>query len=203
MQAFVRLAAASLLVCAVALVAGCSGVQSESPEPGTSSGPGAIEVEEQLFTVDVTLARSLLDPAGSLSDEEIIAGAQEQGISAAVTGDEVTYTMTKPQRDAMLAQMRSSTREAVDEMVADDSNSVTGVDFNDEMTSFVVSVDGARFTQFESLLAIAFYLPGALYQQFAGVSAEELDVVVEFVDDATGEVLQTGSYQEMRKNLEQ
>jgi hypothetical protein len=202
-QAFVRIAAASVLVCAVALVGGCSGVQSEGPEPGTSSEPGAIEVEEQLFTVDVTLARSLLDPAGSLTDEEIIAGAEEQGISAVVAGDAVTYTMTKPQRDAMLTQMRSSAQEAVDEIVADDSNSVTGVDFNDEMTSFLVSVDGARFTQLESLLALAFYLPGALYQQFAGVSADELDVVVEFVDDVTGEVLQTGSYQEMRKNLEQ
>lgn len=203
MQAPVRIAIASIFVFAVAIVGGCSGAQSDSPEAGNSPEPSAIKVEEQIFTVDVTFARSLLDPAGSLTDEEIIAGAAERGISAEVAEDEVTYTMTKPQRDAMLAQMRSSTQEAVDEMVADDSNSVTGIDFNNEMTSFVVSVDSARFTQFESLLALAFYLPGALYQQFAGVSAQELDVVVQFVDDATGEVLQTGSYQEMRKNLEQ
>lgn len=203
MQSSVRTAAASVLVCIVAVLGGCSGVENAVPEPGVSSTPGAIQVEEDVFTVDVTLARSLLDPAGSLTDDEIIAGAADKGISAVVAGDQVIYTLTKPQRDEMLTQMRSSAQEAVDEMIADDSNSVTGVDFNDEMTSFKVSVDGARFTPLESLLVLAFYLPGALYQQFNGVPVEEVDVLVEFVDDKTGEVLETGSYQEMRKNLEQ
>jgi hypothetical protein len=33
------------------------------------------------------------------------------------------------------------------------------------------------------------------------VSPEEADVTVQFVDDASGEVLNSGSYQEMRANL--
>ncbi|RZT66495.1 hypothetical protein EV140_0035 [Microcella alkaliphila] len=203
MRVSVRTAVVSVVFCMVAVLGGCSGVESESPEPGASSTPGAIEVEEQIFTVDVTLARSLLDPARSLTDEEIISGAADNGISAAVAGDEVVYTLTKAQRDEMLTQMRSSAQEAIDEMVADDSNSVTGVDFNEEMTSFEVSVDGARFAPLEGLLVLGFYVQGALYQQFDGVPVDEVDVLVEFVDDTTGEVLETGSYQEMRTNLGQ
>ena len=87
-------------------------------------------------------------------------------------------------------------------MVADTSNSITDVDFNDAMTSFRVSVDGSQFSQMESLYALAFYIQGALFQQFQGVTQDDIDVIVEFVDEATGEVLQTGSYQEMRANLE-
>ncbi|KAF2417605.1 hypothetical protein B2K11_11780 [Microbacterium sp. B35-30] len=155
------------------------------------------------MTVDVRVARSLLDQSGSLTDEEIVAGAREKGIAAVVDGDAVVYTMTKPQRDEMLAQMRSSAQDAADELIADETNWVTGVEFNDSMTSFEVSVDGHRYGALESLLALGFYVQGALYQQFNGVAPDDIDVIVDFIDDATAEVLDSGSYQEMRANLEQ
>ena len=202
-QKLVRGAVASMFVCAVFVLGGCSGGGNGGSAGGTTSTPGAIEVEEELLTVDLRIARSLLDPDGTLTDEDIVSAAGEKGIAAVVDEDAVTYTMTKPQRDQMLAEMRSSAQKAIDDMIADESNSITGVEVNDAMTAFRVSVDGARYSQLESLLALAFYIQGALYQQFDGVSQDEIDVTVQFVDDATETVLNTGSYQEMRKNLEQ
>ena len=198
----IRGAIVSLIACSMFVLGGCSAggdVETDS----SSASPAAIEVEEDLVTVDVRIARSLLDQGGSLSDEEIVAGAKEKGIAAVVEGDTVVYTMTKPQRDEMLAQMRSSAQDAADELIADDTNSVTGVEFNDAMTSVKVSVDAARYGALESLLALGFYIQGALYQQFNGVAPDDIDVIVEFVDDATGAVLDTGSYQEMGENLGQ
>ncbi len=200
MQKSIRGAIVTMAVGAALVLGGCS-AGGQSPG-GASSAPGAIEVEEELLTVDVRVARSLLDPDDALTDEDLVAAAREKGMAAQVDGDSVIYTMTKTQRDQMLDQMRTSAQKAVDEMIADDSNSVTGVEFDDEMTSFRVSVDAARYTKLESLLVLAFYIPGALYQQFAGVAPDDVDVTVEFVDDATGEVLNSGSYQEMRANLE-
>lgn len=197
----IRVAIASLVACSALALGGCA-ASGDNAASGSAS-PGAIEVEEQLVTVEVRIARSLLDQGGALTDEEIVANAREKGITAVVDGDTVVYTMTKSQRDQMLAEMRSSARDAADELIADQSNSVTGVEFNDSMTSFTVSVDAARYGTLESLLALGFYIPGALYQQFNGVASDDIDVTVEFVDDATGEVLDTGSYQEMRKNLGQ
>lgn len=198
----IRGAIVSLIACSMFVLGGCSAggdVETDS----SSASPAAIEVEEDLVTVDVRIARSLLDQGGSLSDEEIVAGAKEKGIAAVVEGDTVVYTMTKPQRDEMLAQMRSSAQDAADELIADDTNSVTGVEFNDAMTSVKVSVDAARYGALESLLALGFYIQGALYQQFNGVAPDDIDVIVEFVDDATGAVLDTGSYREMGENLGQ
>lgn len=40
-------------------------------------------------------------------------------------------------------------------------------------------------------------------EQRSDLDADVIDVVVDFVDDATGVVLNTGSYREMRKNLQQ
>ena len=101
--------------------------------------------------------------------------------------------MSSSQRDVMLEDMRTSAQAAIDGMVADTSNSITNVDFNGEMTSFRVSVDSSQFSQMESFYALAFYIQGALFQQFQGVEHDDIDVIVDFVDDASGEVLQTGS----------
>lgn len=198
----IRGAVLCLIVSAAFALSGCA-ASGDDAANGPTGSPAAIEVEEELVTVDVRIARSLLDQNGSLTDQEIVAGAKEKGIAAAVEGDAVVYTMTKPQRDEMLAQMRSSAQDAADELIADNSNSVTAVEFNDSMTSFKVSVDTARYGALESLLALGFYVQGALYQQFNGVVPDDIDVIVEFVDDATGEILDTGSYQEMRENLGQ
>ncbi|WP_210481102.1 hypothetical protein [Naasia sp. SYSU D00948] len=185
------------------VLSGCSAQPNDDAADPTGASQAPIEIEEELATVDVTIARSLLDPNDSMTDEAIVAAAQEEGLTATVSGDAVIYTMTKTQRDERLAQMRSSAQQAIDEMVADTSNSVTGVEFNDAMTAFQVAVDGDQFAPMEAFLALAFYVQGALYQQFAGVPVDDIDVTVNFVDDVTGEVLQTGSYQEMRKNASQ
>lgn len=195
----VRVTGVSLAMLATFVLGGCA---ANAPGDAGPSSPAAIEVEEELVTVDVRIARSLLDPNGSLTDDELLAGAREKGMAAVVDGDVVVYTMTRPQQDEMLEQMRSTARDTADELIADDSNSVTGVEFSDSMTSFKVSVDGDRYGALQSLLALGFYIQGALYQQFDGVASDDIDVIVEFVDDTTGEVLDSGSYQKMRENLE-
>lgn len=194
------------LVAATALaLSGCSAVDSASPDressPEASSAP-AIEVDEAIATVDVRIARTLIDQESALTDQQIIDAAADQGLQAAIDGDAVVYTMTRTQQADMLAQMRSSARDAADGLVADDTNSVTAVEFDDSMTSFKVRVDGERYGSLEGLLALGFYMQGALFQQFSGVGVDEIDVIVDFVDDATGEVLNSGSYQDMRERLQ-
>jgi hypothetical protein len=199
MHTSVRVTTASIAFLASLALVGCAG--EAAPTGDSGSTPPAVEVDEGLLTVDLTIARSLLDAQGTMTDEQLVAAAEEKGFAATVDGDTVTYTMTKAQRDDMLDQMRTSAREAADELIADETNSITGIEFDDGMTSYDISVDAARYTQFEALLAVGFYIQGALYQQFTGVSPEEADVTVRFVDDASGEVLNSGSYQEMRANL--
>ncbi|RQP12425.1 MAG: hypothetical protein EAS51_02690 [Microbacteriaceae bacterium] len=197
MRPTARFAAAWIALFASASLVSCAA----GPAPTEEDSPAAIEVDESLFTVDITIARSLLDAEGTLTDDEILAAADSKGFSARVEGDSVVYTMTRAQRDDFLSQQRSAARDAADELVADESNSVTSVEFDDGLTNYRVSVDASRYSPFEAFLVVGFYLQGALYQQFAGVDADAVDVTVEFVDDATGEILDSGSYQEMRANL--
>lgn len=144
--------------------------------------------------MDVTVQRSILDPNGEQTDEQIIQGAKDKGMSAVVNPDRtVTYTMSRKQQRELLDGMRASVLESTATMVDDAQNSFTAIEVSDDMTLFTVKVDKARYSELEVLYALGFYMGGGLYQQFSGVKGDEVDVKVQFVDDATGEVLDSGS----------
>ncbi|WHE35071.1 hypothetical protein [Microbacterium sp. BDGP8] len=195
-----RPAIAALIAVAVLSLGACSAGGERGPD--ASSTTPAIEVEEAIATVDIRLPRTLIDQEGVLADEQIVDAAEQEGISAVIDGDAVVYTMTRAQQADMLAQMRASAQTAADGLIADETNSVTAVEFNEAMTSFKVHVDAERYGALESLLALGFCIQGALFQQFSGVGADDVDVVVEFVDDATEEVLDSGSYEDMRERVQ-
>lgn len=196
-----RPAIAALIAVAVLSLVACSA--GGETRPDASSTTPAIEVDEAIATVDIRLPRTLIDQEGVLADEQIVDAAEQEGISAVIDGDAVVYTMTRAQQADMLAQMRASAQTAADGLVADETNSVTAVEIDEAMTSFKVHVDAERYGALESLLALGFYIQGALFQQFSGVGADDVDVVVDFVDEATGEVLNSGSYEDMRQRIQQ
>lgn len=82
-------------------------------------------MEEDLLTVDVRVSPSLLDPNDTLTDEDLAASAGKEGMSAVVDGHAVIHTVTKPQREQMLTEMRTSNHSSVDDLIADESNSIT------------------------------------------------------------------------------
>jgi len=207
MKTALRTAALATALLAASTLAGCAAAEPQAPadpEPSASvvEEVEEIEVDENLADVDITISRSLLDPDRSVKDADIIAGAVAQGYTARIEGDTVVFTMTKAQRDDTLTSLRDAGREAVDELIAKTDNSMTAVEHDDGLTHYTISVDASRYVPFEALYALAFYAQGAMYQQFAGVAEDDVDVIVEFVDDATGKVLHRGTYQEERDKLE-
>ncbi|MPM72131.1 hypothetical protein SDC9_119104 [bioreactor metagenome] len=109
----------------------------------------------------------------------------------------VTYTMTRAQQKQMLDETKVNVQDSIAGFVNDPENSFTAVEVNDEMSQFTVKVDAARYSPLETLYGVVFYVSGGLYQQFAGVDSDAVDVTVEYVDDATGEVLDSGSLREL------
>lgn len=182
-----------------ALTSACGSAGSVGSGPNTASSSAsapAVEVDEGLLTVDIKIRRSLLDPEGKQTDAEVIQAAKDKGMSATVDGDTVIYTMTRSQQRELLDQLKTSLSETNQNMVDDQANSFTAIDVNDEMNAVKVKVDRDKYTEFEALYALAFYVQGGLFQQFSGVDSDKVDVKVEFVDDATGEVLNSGTLQE-------
>ncbi|MGI5952339.1 MAG: hypothetical protein ACOX61_10925 [Brooklawnia sp.] len=208
MGTFRRITAGALALVGAFVMVGCGSeadpATTDANTPSTSStstGP-VVEVDEGLFKVDVKIRRSLLDFDSDMTDQDIIDAAEAKGMKATVDEETVTYTMTRAQQRELLDEMRGTVRQSLDEMVGDPDNSFSGIEVNNDLTSFSAKVNASTYSPFEGLYVIAFYVQGALYQQFAGVDAADIDITVELVDDQSGEVLETGSYREWMERQE-
>lgn len=167
--------------------------EGESSELNTS-----IEVDENLLTVDVTLPASFFQDS---TEEEIMADADGNGYIATKINDDgsVTYTMTKAKRNEILKEMKSSIDESIDELLNGEEKvgSFLKIEYNDKLTIVDIYVDPALYSDWDSFHAIGFYLMGGFYQNFDGVPSEEIDVVVNFINNDTKEVINSGSLKEM------
>lgn len=173
---------------------------SASAAASPSSTPPAVQVDQGLTTVKVSIRRSFLDPDGKKTDAEIVDGAKAKGFDAVADKGVVTYTMTRLQQQDLLRQMRQSNQESNNKLIAETVKSFTAIEANETMTSIVVKVDSTKYKPLDSLYILAFYIQGALYQQFAGVPTEQIDVKVQLIDKDSGTVLNSGSYRDWVKS---
>lgn len=198
MKRYLRVAGACCVAGAVLFSAGCGGAESGGVGESTPSPTPAVQVDEGQQTIDITVQRSLVAGDTETTDDQIVQAAKDKGMTAVVNPDgSVTYTMTRAQQKQMLDETKVNVQDSIAGFVNDPENSFTAVEVNDEMSQFTVKVDAARYSPLETLYGVVFYVSGGLYQQFAGVDSDAVDVTVEYVDDATGEVLDSGSLREL------
>lgn len=189
----------SFLLAAVMLLslAACGGKEK------TENNDAAIQVDEGLLTMEVTLAASFFEDR---TDEDIIADSKEQGFLDCTINEDgsVTYTMTKLKHQEKLKEFRDGLAETVNSLLEGENKvaSFLSIDYNDDFSKIDIYVDPATYTSWDNLYALAFYISGAYYQSFAGVESDKIDVVVNFIDNTTKEVLATASYQEFLSNAE-
>lgn len=146
------------------------------------------------MTVDIP--RNML--LGSQSDEEIVENAKAEDITVAFSDDSVTYTMTEETQQALLLGFKTQFEENLQTVLdAGDVPGLVSVSYNDAMSVFTVTVNRAQFQaqDGEDELGIL-YSTGTAYQLYAGTADEAIDVVVELVDQESGEHFETYSMRE-------
>lgn len=156
-----------------------------------------LTVEKTPATVDVTIPASFFEDQ---DEESILAEAEEEGyLDCRINSDgSVTYTMTKEKHDEMLNELRNTLDEEINSLVEGEDSiaSFTAIKHNDNMSKFDVYVDPAEYSPWDSLFGLVFYYSGAFYQMFDGVAENDVDVIVNFIDSETDEVLDTMSYKD-------
>ena len=152
-------------------------------------------------TVEVTM------PAVLFSDqtaEEICADAEERGIESCTVNEDgsVTYQMSESKHEEMKAEMETAVRKSCAALLEGDDAvaSFKRMEISEDLAAFDVYVDRAQYTVWDTFSSFVFYIGSAYYQIFAGVPQDEVDVVVQYIDEATGEVLDTGSYRQFLDN---
>lgn len=170
----------------------------------TTKNADSISVDENLITVEVTMPAAFFEDE---TPEEIQANAKEQGVISCTINDDgsVTYKMTKAKRREMLNGFKKAIDDTIQDYTSGGENapsSYKSISYNSKVTQFDVRVDRAAYENsfLDSLYVMSFYMLGGYYQIFDGVPEDQVNVIVNYIDDSTGEIIETGSYQDAMEN---
>lgn len=183
------------LLLAITLMLSLTACSENEEQKEQNENAGIVQVDEGLLNVDVTLAATFFE---DMTEEEIKKKAEDEGYKDCKINEDgsVTYTMTKKKRQEMLDEMKDSIKGTIAGALEGEEKveSFIYIEHNDDFSKFDIYVDSEKYTMWDSLYSMTFFVAGAYYQSFAGVPREEIDVVVNFVDNETQEVLDTSSY---------
>ena len=132
------------------------------------------------------------------TEEEIIAGAKENGITEAIIneGGSVTYTMSKSKHKKMMKEMKESVVSTIDEIVNyGNYTSIKDISYNKSFTEFDVKVNRQQYeSSFDGFAILGLVMNSAYYNAFDGKSGEDLQVIFNMIDETTGEIYDTAIY---------
>ena len=192
------------LILAAALTLSLVACGGGSEPQSTDAAPSeTMQVDKGLLSVEVTM------PAGFFEDEteeEIKAAAEEAGYSRCeINADgSVTYTMTKAQHAEALSEMAEDFDAAISGYLEGENEVASFVDIqrDQDFSRFDIYVDPAAYSDWDLLSVLGFYAVGVYYQSFSGVDDEDIEIVVNFIDNDSQELMETASYQEALQSME-
>ena len=177
-----------IMLTVVFLLSACS----NSQQTKDSTQKTSIKVEKKLLSKEVTVSKNFLDLIGVTDPQEYINTlVAEKRIKSGKINDDgsVTYSMSPKQHKEFMQYIKDGIVESNQELISDPSTSVTDVKFNDSLSVFDVYVDPNSYSEFESILALGFYVQGGIYRTFNGDS--ETNIIVNFINKDTNEILNT------------
>ena len=190
-----------LILCLSISVCACG--NSSSVNDASSSENSSIEVDENLLSVEVSLPASFFEDE---SAEDIKASAKENGFSDCTIHEDgsVTYKMSKSKHREIMSDLKISLEESVENMLTGDEavESFINIEYSDNFSKFDVYVDPEKYTVWDGIYSLVFYMSGAFYQLFDGNDINNVDVIVNFINSATNEIIETGSFREWTENME-
>ena len=156
---------------------------------------GDVEVSNGLLIVSLTVPAQYAEGA---TKEKLDAGAGENYQSAVINEDgSVTYKMTKEQHRNMLASIRDSIDDSLQEIIDDNEHySISTIDYNKSITEFNIHLDGNELSLGDSFIAFGFYMIGGMYNVFTGQNVD--NIVVNYYS-ADGTLIETANSSEMQQ----
>jgi len=173
-------------------------------EPQQSENNGAVQVDENLLTVDVTIPESFFDEDMTTFDPE--AYAKENDFKSATVNEDgsVTITMSKSRHKKLMADLAESLDSAFEEMVgAEDTPYITSIDHSANFDSVDLFVDKAGYDDgglLSAFLPLTVYFSAGMYQVFDGTKAPKCEISI--IDETTGEVLVNVIYPDALESFE-
>lgn len=185
-----------LCMAAVAAMSGC-GKKETKPEATPTAAPqvvenGAISATEEDGKVKVMMPVTVF---GEDAEETVEAVKVNRGFESAAIGDNgyVTFIMTKEQHEEWKNDAAESAKKSANEIISDERYlGMKEITFNEDYTEANITTQKAVYvSERDAVAAEGIANSVFFYQSISGKSTEELKCTVSFVDEATGEILET------------
>ena len=178
--------------------------QNENVAPvGTEETGKAAGSDKGLLNVEVTIPGDLFEE-GEL--EEVVEHAATQGIKDVTVNEDgsVTYKMTKAQHKEMMKDMADNLLAYVEELRADESfASIYDITHNKDFSVFKITVEPEAFeNSFDGFALFGLGTSGMFYQLYDGINPDKVNVRLDTIDEATGDVIGTVNYPEDLEDME-
>ncbi len=168
----------------------CSSKQ--QAEPAEAETGQAVEVDEGLIDVTVTLPESFFELMDTTNEEYVESQEENSTFKEVKLNDDgsVDITMSKKDYKTMMNGLAESIDTSLQDLVDDNEHypNIIGIKVNDDYSKFTVTLDSGQLSMNDSLVVLAFYYAGGTYQMFDGKKTPHIDV--EFVDK-DGTVIET------------
>lgn len=192
----------AIFLAATLVLGGCSpqpaddSVLEEMEQPAEIAGSSEsepsvadVEVDRGLLSVEITVPKEFFEDS---TEAEIMAAAEEAGFTSTVINEDgsVTYTMPRRVHDELLQEMKDGIDEVIAEALQENPQIFKDVSYDRNVTKFKVTVNRAAFeSSFEApFIGFGLGLGGMFYQIYQGVPKDDQGVIIDFVDEASGDV---------------
>ena len=148
---------------------------------------GDIEVEENLFTVEITVPS---DFVGDTTQDKLDSTANELGYKSITLNDDgsATYIMSPKQHRQMMEEIANNINSSLSDMVgSEDYPNITDISANEDFTKCTIATTSTELSLAESFSVIGYYMYGGMYNIFNGTPVD--NVHVDFVNADSGEII--------------
>jgi len=164
----------------------------EVEEETTGEGADAdISVNEGFLSTDITIPKDLVL---GRSAEELEKSFKDDGFDVAIVVNKngsATYTMSRGDFNRLNDEFRTGSEEAIQAFIDDEPSVYKSVTFTDDFRTFDVTVDRKAYEKSMSMFTLSVGFSSYFVQIYSGIKAKDAYVIVNYIDESTGEVFDT------------
>lgn len=143
--------------------------------------------------VEVTIPATFLNEQDK--DVTLDNDAKEKGIKKIKVNKDgsMTVKMSKKAHEEVLSEMKKSLDEEIKATLEDKQNfpSFSEITYNKDLTEFSIKVDSEIYGGYDAIYSMVLLLNGGIYQSLNSVPDDKLTVIVNIIDQDTGDVIDT------------
>lgn len=165
---------------------------SEEVSTKSSSTDMSVDDKETISIIEITIASKWAGEG--ITQESLNQTVKDVGYESAILNKDgsVTYTMSLEKQQEILDALKETMEYyCADILHGEDAiEAFDNITMNDDMSQFNIYVNSDIFSD-EYTDSYIFFMSGEQYQAFSGVSEEDIDVEVNYIDSKTNNILLT------------